>query len=99
MDPSFLKTLEKDARRAGVAAPFLDGPVDRARALWREAFDLLIRLESLERAVEEATRDLSRDGDSTTLITLKAERDHLRKLINSDWSSGEADAPPKVLPH
>lgn len=99
MDPSFLATLEKDANRAGVAAPFLQGPADRARALWREAFDLLIRLESLERAVEEAARDLSRDHDSSTLITLKAERDHLRKLINTDWANGEADAPPKALPH
>ncbi|HEY8572231.1 DNA primase [Phenylobacterium sp.] len=98
MDPSFLATLEKDASRAGVAAPFLEGPVDRARVLWREAFDLLIRLESLERAVEEATRDLSRDRDSSTLITLKSERDQLRKLINSDWSSGDPDARPP-LPH
>jgi len=99
MDPGYLAALEKDAARAGVAAPFLKMPAERARGLWREAFDLLIRLESLERAVEEATRDLSRDRDSSTLITLKAERDHLRRLINSDWSSGEADAPPKVLPH
>ena len=82
-----------------MADPFLAGPADRARALWREAFDLLIRLESLERAVEEAARDLSRDRDSSTLNTLKAERDHLRRLINTDWSSDDPDAPPKVLPH
>jgi DNA primase len=98
MDPSFLSVLEKDARRAGVAAPFLDQPAERARALWREAFDLLIRLESLERAVEDAARDLARDHDSSTLMSLKAERDHLRRLINSDWSNGE-DAAHPVLPH
>ncbi|MCR5881169.1 DNA primase [Phenylobacterium sp. J367] len=97
MDPSFIATLEKDARRAGVAAPFLNQPAARARDLWRQAFDLLIQLESLERAVEEAARDLDRDHDSSTLMTLKAERDHLRKLVNSDWASETGDTP--VLPH
>jgi DNA primase len=94
-----LAKLERDARRAGVAAPFMDPTTarERARDLWRQAFDLLMRLESLERAVETAARDLDRDHDSSTLITLKAERDHLRRLINSDWSSADPDA--AVLPH
>jgi DNA primase len=93
-----LSDLERDAGRAGVAAPFLAATGERARDLWRQAFDLLMQLESLERAVEAAARDLDRDRDSSTLNSLKTERDHLRKLINSDWSHPEELTAP-VLPH
>ncbi|PZQ58865.1 MAG: DNA primase [Phenylobacterium zucineum] len=93
-----LKRVEQEAGRAGVAAPFLKESGARARELWRQAFDLMMQLESLERAVEGAARDLSRDQDATTLISLKAERDHLRRLINSDWTQDEG-ALPTVLPH
>lgn len=99
LDDGLIARLDQDARRAGVAAPFLDPAAarDRVHALWRQAFDLLMRLESLERAVEAAANDLPRDQDATTLIALKAERDQLRRLINSDWS---AETPPEpVLPH
>jgi len=89
--------LEQDARRAGVSAPFLQETGERARILWRQAFDLLMQLESLERAVAAAAQDLSRDQDATTLISLKAERDQLRKLLNSDWANGGESGP--VLPH
>ena len=88
----------RDAGRAGVSAPFLAATGERARDLWRQAFDLLMQLESLERAVEAAARDLDRDRDSSTLNSLKTERDHLRKLLNSDWSHPE-DARSPVLPH
>ena len=95
-----LAALEKDARRAGVAAPFLDAGTarDRVRALWREAFDLLMKLEALERAVESAVGDMARDPSAAqALINLKAERDLLRRLINSDWANQAHDKP--VLPH
>ena len=45
-----------------------------------------------------STDDLLRDQDSTTLISLKAERDHLRRLINSDWANPEEELKP-ILPH
>jgi DNA primase len=96
--PQMMSDLERDAARAGVAAPFLEETGERARDLWRQAFDLLMQLESLERAVEAATRDLDRDRDASTLVSLKTERDHLRKLVKSDWSHPEAEAQP-VLPH
>ena len=96
--PQDLETLEQDARRAGVSAPFLEATGERARELWRQAFDLLMQLEALERAVETAARDLDRDHDATTLVNLKTERDLLRKLINTDWSRPEDSASP-VLPH
>jgi DNA primase len=95
--PATLATLEQDARRAGVSAPFLQATGERARDLWRQAFDLLMQLEALERAVEAAARDLDRDHDSSTLISLKTERDLMRKLIASDWSHPEELTP--VLPH
>jgi DNA primase len=96
-NPATLALLEQDARRAGVSAPFLQAQGERARELWRQAFDLLMQLESLERAVEAAARDLDRDRDSATLTNLKTERDLLRRLLNSDWSHPDADGP--VLPH
>ena len=97
-DPAMLSLLEQDARRAGVSAPFLQATGEQARDLWRQAFDLLMQLESLERAVEAAARDLDRDRDSSTLNSLKTERDTLRKLLNSDWSHPEEATAP-VLPH
>jgi DNA primase len=96
--PQMLSDLERDAGRAGVSAPFLQETGERARDLWRQAFDLLMQLESLERAVEAAARDLDRDRDSSTLNSLKTERDTLRKLLNSDWSHPE-EAEGPVLPH
>jgi DNA primase len=92
-----LAMLEQDARRAGVAAPFLEATGERARELWRQAYDLLMELEALERAVEAAVRDLDRDHDSSTLMTLKADRDQKRRLINSDWTA--ESQPDPVLPH
>jgi DNA primase len=96
--PASLAVLEEDARRAGVSAPFLEATGERARDLWRQAFDLLMQLEALERAVEAAARDLDRDHDSSTLISLKTERDLLRKLVASDWAHPQEAASP-VLPH
>ncbi|MBL8556605.1 MAG: DNA primase [Phenylobacterium sp.] len=94
-----LDRVQREAERAGVAAPFLRESGERARLLWRQAFDLLMQLESLERAAEAARQDIARDPSAlATLATLKAERDHLRRLINSDWASGEDEAHP-VLPH
>eukprot|EP01035_Chromulina_nebulosa_P039758 gene39758-53756_t len=53
-EPEDFVRLERDANRAGLSAPFLTETGERARDLWRQAFDLLMQLESLERAVEGA---------------------------------------------
>jgi DNA primase len=87
-DALALEHLRRVANRAGVSAPFLDPntPRDRARMLWSEAFDLLMRLEALERAVAGAKDDLYNDQDTSSLIRLKTERDLLKRLIDSgDW--------------
>jgi hypothetical protein len=85
------RLLEQSASRAGVSAPFLDPNASRelVHSLWHQAFDLLMQVEALERAVEGALKDFGRDGDSLTLNNLKAERDRLRRLINGDWSKPE----------
>lgn len=95
--PADFARLQKEAERAGVSAPFLKETGERARQLWRQAFELLMQLESLERAVAAAAQDLSRDQDVTALNSLKAERDQLRKLLKSDWANGEDGG--AVLPH
>jgi DNA primase len=93
-----LARVEQEAGRAGVAAPFLKASGEQARQLWRQAFDLMMQLEALERAVEAAVQDVARDPAALgALSPLKAERDYLRRLLNSDWASG--DDRPAVLPH
>ena len=90
--------MERQAGRAGVAAPYLKASGEQARVLWRQAFDLLMQLEALERAVETALQDVTRDPSAlTTLGPLKTERDHLRRLINTDWT--KEDGVGQVLPH
>ena len=94
-----LARVEHEAGRAGVAAPFLKESGERARQLWRQAFDLLMQLEALERAVASALQDIGRDPTALNALSqLKTERDHLRRLLNSDWAHGDGEAPP-VLPH
>lgn len=96
--PEDLARVEREAGRAGVAAPFLKASGEQARLLWRQAFDLLMQLEALERAVETALQDVTRDPSAlNTLGPLKTERDHLRRLLNSDWT--QEDGGGTVLPH
>ncbi|MEI9963821.1 MAG: DNA primase [Caulobacteraceae bacterium] len=81
--------LEQAARIAGVGAPFLQPDIsqDRARALWSQAFDMLLRLEALERALASAVVDLERDNDSSALMRLKADRDQLRRRLDAgEWA-------------
>ncbi|WP_374453950.1 DNA primase [Phenylobacterium sp.] len=91
MDDAALRRLSLDASRAGVSAPFLGGELAKedARLLWKQAFDLLMHLEALERAAASALQDLERDMDMATFSALKAERDVFRKLINTDWRNPE----------
>lgn len=54
-----------------------------AEQLWARAFDALMELGALERAVDLAKEDLARDADSATLMKLKLERDLLSRSISS----------------
>jgi len=86
--------LAQVARSAGAAFLAADLEPARARQLWSLAFDLMVKLEALERAVETAKQDLERDQDSAILMKLKTERDLLKRLVDSGaWSEeGEAAA-------
>ena len=77
-------SLSEIARAAGKSgAPFLkpDLPAEEVRALWSQAYGLLIRVTALERALADAKADLERDPDIPTLMRLKADRDALRRSI------------------
>jgi DNA primase len=84
--------LAHTARAAGAAFLATDIEPARARRLWSMAFDLLVKLETLERAVEGAKQDLARDNDSSTFMRLKTERDLLKRLVDSGGWTDEAEA-------
>ncbi len=86
--------LARTAKAAGAAFLAVDLDPVTARRLWSLAFDLLVKLETLERAVEGAKQDLERDNDSSTLMRLKTERDLLKRLVDSGGWSDEAEAAP-----
>jgi DNA primase len=83
VDESVFDQLSRAAARAQAAFMAPDIPPAQARQLWTRAFDALMELESLERAVEAAKKDVDRDGDFATLIRLKADRDGLARAIGA----------------
>ena len=90
VEDSVFDQLQRAAGRARAA--FMDpalAPAE-ARALWTRAFDALMELESLERAVDLAKQDVDRDGDFATLKRLKADRDLLSRAIGSGELWGPA---------
>ncbi|ADG11967.1 DNA primase [Caulobacter segnis] len=85
-DDATLAALERSAahvKALDAAQSAAQSPEDAIRGLWSQAFDLLIRLTALERAVDEAKADLAHEGDSHTLFRLKTERDAVKRLIDS----------------
>ncbi len=92
VEDSVFDQLQRAAGRARAA--FMDpalAPAE-ARALWTRAFDALMELESLERAVDLAKQDVDRDGDFATLKRLKADRDLLSRAIGSGELWGPSTA-------
>ena len=75
------------ATKAAFLAPNISP--QEAEQLWARAFDALMELGALERAVDLAKEDLARDADSATLMKLKLERDLLARAISSGeiWDS------------
>jgi len=96
-DESIFDQLARAANKAGAAFLARDLTSEQARSLWARAFELLMQLEALERAVSTAKEDLERDNDSSTLAKLKAERDAVKRAVDSgSWGEGE---PPKAALH
>lgn len=93
-----LSEIDKAALNAG--APFLKQDVSPkdARSQWSHAFDGLIRMAALERALLAAKSGLgSGDGangsDAASFMRLKLERDALRRAIKTGSLWTDADAP------
>ena len=92
-DEGALALLERSAsgvKALDVAQSAAQNPAEAVRALWSQAFDLLIRLTALERAVDDAKTDLADESDFQTLLRLKTERDAVKRLIDSGgWTDPE----------
>jgi len=92
-DAGVLALLERSAagvKALDVAQSAAQNPEEAIRVLWSQAFDLLIRLTALERAVDDAKIDLVDDSDFQTLLRLKTERDAVKRLIDSGgWTDPE----------
>ena len=73
------------------AAPFLQAGADETdvRALWSQAYSLLLRVTALNRALADARSEMTRDADLErepdflTYYRLKAERDAVDRAIAS----------------
>lgn len=85
-DDQTLAALERSAahvKALDAAQSAAQSPDDAIRGLWSQAFDLLLRLTALERAVDDAKADLADESDFQTLLRLKTERDAVKRLIDS----------------
>ncbi len=85
-DDATLSALERSAahvKALDAAQSAAQSPEDAIRGLWSQAFDLLLRLTALERAVDDAKADLADESDFQTLLRLKTERDAVKRLIDS----------------
>ncbi len=86
LDARLFDQLSKAADMANAAFrdPALSEP--QARLLWAAAYDALLALDALERAVDQAKQDIDRDHDFATLSKLKIERDALSRAISmGEW--------------
>lgn len=97
LDGDVFDRLARAAKKAG--ASFLVSTVehDEAQALWSRAYDLLVRVEALERALSGAKADMERDADSSTLMKLKAERDLARRALESGAWQHDAALVERIL--
>ena len=80
-----LRKVAAASAKGGVSAPFLDPalPPDEARALWEQAYRVVLDIAALDRAFADARDELAEGGDSATLIRLKGERDALLRQAQS----------------
>jgi DNA primase len=83
-----MEILQQAARLSGAA--FLTGtlPEEKIQELWDQAFDVILQLVALERAIMQTKEDISRDPDFETLNRLKSMRDTLVRVVRSgDFST------------
>jgi DNA primase len=80
---ALLTDIDRAATHAG--APFIESDVTLAvaRSQWSRAFGAFNQLAALENALRAAKLDLEASGRSPALLTLKARRDALRRVIET----------------
>lgn len=87
---ALLSEIDKAASKSG--APFLgsDLPPTVARSQWSHAFEVLLRMASLEHALVAAKGDMSEASGAAAFMRLKGERDALRRAIKTGtvWADG-----------
>lgn len=78
-----LNDVEKAAVSSG--APFISSDIDTdtARAQWTNAFEVIHRVSVLDSAIAVAKQELAGGGGSASLMSLKAQRDRLRRALSS----------------
>jgi DNA primase len=87
---ALLSEIYKAASKSG--APFLgsDLPPADARSQWSHAFDVFVRMASLERALNSAKAGMEGEAGVAAFMRLKAERDALKRAIRTGtlWADG-----------
>ena len=87
---ALLSEIDKAAVKSG--APFLneDLPLQAARSHWSHAFEVLVRMAALERALSSAKAEFSEAAGAAAFMRLKAERDVLKRAIRTGtvWADG-----------
>jgi DNA primase len=89
---ALLTDIDRAAAKSG--APFIQSDVTlaAARSQWTHAFSVVNRLAALDEAVDVAKRELAAGSGAERFMTLKAERDSLRRAVKTGmiWSEDEA---------
>ena len=101
------RLAQVDWAAARSAAPFLQQGVEpqALRALWSQAYALLLRITALNRALADARQEMERDADLErepdflTYSRLKAERDTVERAIASGTYALDDLAPPGSAVH
>jgi len=77
--------IDVDRAAAHAGAPFTDDDVTlaAARSQWSYAFEVLNRVAALEDALDLAKQDLAGGDSASVLMSLKRERDRLRRAIRT----------------
>ena len=89
---ALLIDVDRAAAYAGAPFPKDDVTLAAARSQWSHAFEVLNRVAALEEALSVAKHDLARGSSSSAFMSLKRERDVLRRAINARmiWTPDES---------
>ena len=88
---ALLIDIDRAATHAGAPFPNQGVTLAAARSQWSHAFEVLNRMAALEEALAAAKQDLAGPSGASVLMTLKAERDILRRAIKTGqiWTPDE----------